>query len=864
MGRMGVTEAACGESVSEVNEATMSRYRVLLLLGLLAAIGAEAAPAREQTVRRTQHGGGFDVALAGLGGSDEARRASDPRMPAGAVMEPGAGERYSARRSGEPRFLPDPAEFVRVEGRHFVLNGAEWYPYGVNYYPAYALNPPNEFTGSRADYMFSEGVYDALAIEADLQDIAFLGMNAIGITLPRPAQCHGGTQCFERVSDLLDRCAGHGLYIFLYVPRANLTDENYDPLGFEAYMTDTTLRLSQRPQVFAYDVGWEPVLGEEAYRSRYITSFSRWIDITYSSIEAASADLGFHLRRSVCDDDPCPVNVLQAGVISHTMPIRVLPSEYVTARITMRNLGSVGWSEEADVRLGVQLPTPGRVFLAEGEIVAPGESHTFIYSFAAPPIGGRHRYRFQMVREGVTWFGGWLDVFVEVAESGPSIQRLITMPTPVLGPTDDQLYYDGPWRDMVRAFRRSTDTEVSREYAATVGRFREYAPNQLVSCRQGYGGNGSSSYVVVSKYPVDLLSTGAHFDFMGPEGYALNASPPDHDFVWRGMAVTSAYGRWASGERPVLWTEYGWNVTGTCGQADLERQQAHYDYVISSSLSVGADGSMAWWWPGGYRVDESTDYGVTNTDGTLRPACQVIRGYAAAATSPRVLPSEVAVHQFDLTGGVRGFTDIYEGALADAQTAMENGQRFVMEALGTGTDWVQNWPIPRIGSGGGATRDLWASFHHVELRIGAEGEWFDVWPEQRIAVSASTPIYVRAVITNLGSATWVANLVQFAANEGVGLRFRWPLPLDVAHLESINVPEMVLTDGLNADTACQFQLVADGLTWIDGALRFYFVSIADEPAIPTQSEVGLIAMTLGTLAAGAYVISRRTRMTMPR
>ncbi len=78
---------------------------------------------------------------------------------------------------------------------------------------------------------------------------------------------------------------------------------------------------------------------------------------------------------------------------------------------------------------------------------------------------------------------------------------------------------------------------------------------------------------------------------------------------------------------------------------------------------------------------------------------------------------------------MRGYVDIYQGARDKALAAMNGGKRFVMQPEGTGTDSNSD-PTVYIGtpSWQGPTRDLWAEFSQIELRIGPSGPWFKVIP----------------------------------------------------------------------------------------------------------------------------------------
>jgi hypothetical protein len=39
----------------------------------------------------------------------------------------------------------------------------------------------------------------------------------------------------------------------------------------------------------------------------------------------------------------------------------------------------------------------------------------------------------------------------------------------------------------------------------------------------------------------------------------------------------------------------------------------------------GVDGVFFWWYPGGYRLNERSDFGIINPDGTDRPVTRVVR-----------------------------------------------------------------------------------------------------------------------------------------------------------------------------------------------------------------------------------------------
>ncbi len=712
----------------------------------------------------------------------------------------------------------NPADFVRVEGDHFVLGGQRWYPNGINYFPLNSINIPSTQVPS-PNHWFSPGVYNPSAIEADLALVRSLGMNMVAVGLPSSSENWGN------FVDFMERCQRHQLRIFLFVPMADPLWVSFDQLL--AVLTNPTLNLPNRPQIFAYDIAWEPNLGDENARSRWNGVFSRWIASTYGNLNTASNALGY----------PIPVsgNGYQAGFVRYEIPVRVPAGEAFSGTFVVKNMGTAVW-RQGEVRLGIR-NLGSRHFLPRD--VYPNEEVAISVGFNPPYSMGKYRYNLSMVQEGVRWFGD-LDIEVEViASDGSEVRKTIPLPTPVVGPSDNQLVHDGAWRKFVQAYRRAMDTEISRRYGEVVRVMKSYAPYQLVSARQGYGGNGSVGESNIAHYPLDLASTGAHFDFLCPEGYEIGLDPNftnyegSRNYIRSGMATTTAYARWASGGKPVVWVEFGYALyRGDYNSYDpynppsreLSNQQLYYSLFLDAMLESEADGSAGWWFPGGIRQDERSDYGIVNPTRGERPVCSSYRERMNSLLSSRPIRPGAPAYQFDLLGGVRGYTDIYGPARALALATLNQGKRFVMQPQGAGT--TSDSPIAFIG-GGGATRDLWAEISEVELRAGNNGPWFKVMPGGVYAVPASTPIYVKGKVRNLGPAAWVAGNVRFAANENLGLGFRWPIPTPINRLGELIVPQTQLTAGLSQDTDVQFQMVAEQRTWIDGSLRIRLVTYSE-------------------------------------
>jgi hypothetical protein len=130
-----------------------------------------------------------------------------------------------------------------------------------------------------------------------------------------------------------------------------------------------------------------------------------------------------------------PLEEDAATLLSFDLPATMECGELLTASVLMGNSGSATWTREGGYKLGIlgdEAPlynsSDTRVWLDSDDEVLPGYSHLFSVELLAPQEPGLHVTDWQMVREGVHWFG---DVGTQVIEvqcaSAPA-------PTPIPGP----------------------------------------------------------------------------------------------------------------------------------------------------------------------------------------------------------------------------------------------------------------------------------------------------------------------------------------------------------------------------------------------------------------------------------------------
>ena len=108
------------------------------------------------------------------------------------------------------------------------------------------------------------------------------------------------------------------------------------------------------------------------------------------------------------------INALQGGnaaFVSQMVPTWMYAGTAVTVTIAMKNTGLSDWTRDSLIQLGSQGPQDnliwgvGRVELAPEEVIRPGESKTFQFAITAPSTPGIYTFQWQLVQDGVTWFG---------------------------------------------------------------------------------------------------------------------------------------------------------------------------------------------------------------------------------------------------------------------------------------------------------------------------------------------------------------------------------------------------------------------------------------------------------------------------
>ncbi|URL56877.1 DUF4157 domain-containing protein [Luteibacter flocculans] len=103
-----------------------------------------------------------------------------------------------------------------------------------------------------------------------------------------------------------------------------------------------------------------------------------------------------------------PAAVRNAQVVSQTVASTMQAGASQTVNVQMRNTGDYTWSAGTGFKLGSvgenNVWGIGRVALPSD--VAPGQTASFTFNITAPSTPGAYTFQWQMLQEGVVWFGG--------------------------------------------------------------------------------------------------------------------------------------------------------------------------------------------------------------------------------------------------------------------------------------------------------------------------------------------------------------------------------------------------------------------------------------------------------------------------
>ena len=329
---------------------------------------------------------------------------------------------------------------------------------------------------------------------------------------------------------------------------------------------------------------------------------------------------------------------------------------------------------------------------------------------------------------------------------------------------------------------------------------------------------GNPTFKWDKQFPYDFPYLAAAVDILEPECYGRIG---DWERVKPGW-FQQAYARWAAPHLPFFWAEAGvsaWAPSQGEATEDLLDFQAQY-YRDLYRMFVGScsDGIFFWWYPGGYRVNERSDYGIIEPDGTDRPVTRVIRENGQALLNGPSEPAPDCWFEVDRDAHSAGAAGVYDDVETAFWDAIAQGKTPGLRTSGTGTTSV-DCPLLAVGNtpcnGHNPPKYLDGFFDRIEVYTHGR-EWQEIWPAAPQDGPSEPAAALRITLTNLGEARWLSPLGRDAGGavflllEGDGgVRQELGLPEDMARFDTRTIT-WTLPEGEPVPDAARLRVEARG------------------------------------------------------
>ncbi len=326
-------------------------------------------------------------------------------------------------------------------------------------------------------------------------------------------------------------------------------------------------------------------------------------------------------------------------------------------------------------QLGGEAGGPGKFNLKAvqkliAELHLASNATLFAYDIAWEPFWGRYNARRRLDAQWRMWI-------IRHYGSVKNAQAAWRCPVPrrrgqVTNPREAQILNgrNGKAAAMVLAYHRFLSALLGRTYGRAIALIHKADSHHLVSFRMSMAGYPKEPPDVY--YAFTALSR--LVDMFEPEAYGrLMSQAPQRV---RLAAFTIQYARAVNPALPVIYAEYGnsqWNNATDSESASAARRTANiYTGFYRTTLAAGGNGAICWWFPGGYRCGERSDYGIINPDRSWRPVTYVIHHFAARMEASRPLPVPHVWIPIQLGDGQSEY-DIYKSVKGKFWAAYQGG-----------------------------------------------------------------------------------------------------------------------------------------------------------------------------------------------
>jgi len=359
----------------------------------------------------------------------------------------------------------------------------------------------------------------------------------------------------------------------------------------------------------------------------------------------------------------------------------------------------------------------------------------------------------------------------------------------VIGVSDDMLRADGNHNAMVAAFRNFADGVVAYKHIKAMQFIKSIDSNHMLSPRTG----DASTIPLVDPgiYGYDYKALSSSMEFMSPESYALT----DNNNSMRQGVFTNVYSRYANPNNVIQWKEFGksiWTGSNFTDNSVSEEFQAEYYRRFFNMLMTGhTAGLYAWWWAGGYRIGENSDFGIVAPDGSDRPVTKVFREYATKfLNAPPLKKAEKQIY-IDRDLHADGLLSMYQSIEQELFDAIESGVQVELvdggsDKTSTNVDLIEVGNIKACGC-----VPKYIDCVISDIIVSCENNHFTVNNGDTIDVGDSNTITISVTAVNTEKSTWLNGIeygsVSLKSTSNSDYNFDIPLVHDVKSLEFVTV-----------------------------------------------------------------------------
>jgi hypothetical protein len=629
------------------------------------------------------------------------------------------------------------SEFVSVRNGHFWLNGHRLYLNGIYYYPEYSLQAAGKDPNTAAWWCYNLWTacdYRPAIVEGDLQRIHQAGFNLVAIPYPaRMLDLQNNIVSYEatpqsqgNLKDFMSRARANGLFVMIGIGELweRSREEPIERIIDEYVSSIKSLDLLNDPTLLGYSLQGEINIGYRAFgfRSFLNPEWTKWVLNKYGSFDGARSKWGYSpyviSTSPLLISDPEDSQLGSEGEWSKftadywafiydwtnncfnliVQAIKKIdPNHLITIENGNGGSGNLGKQQLARVPPDLSMGADFLDFLSpEGYAIPP--------PWDVAPTWYGHQVAGVYCKEAPQGYCNSL----QTAWDNPSDQGLdIMFISQAFSDYTDPSHWPAP-----APFTPSPGTVSGRVFRGDNGQplanvkmiFGQDTEPEVYTDANGYyqapfkPGDG---YCVDLADPQPILQQG-RYDLL-----AINASPSLYEeytkttLAWFGFI--NSYARWATAySKPVVWLENGRSLGLYPLAKTLEEQKLLWQDFLTAALEYDSDGFIAWWYPGGPRQDEGTDYGLFNTDGSPRPTIQAFQTYFSQLGIYKPRPIDTLLEVEHGGQNPRGFGGAMAKHISDFDQLLRDGKKPAV------TYTIPHSPTivlsPNVGSGFQATK----------------------------------------------------------------------------------------------------------------------------------------------------------------